>query len=181
MTPTTTSSATPHRAQQIEALHHDEHTNVVNGTYWRLKVPVGGDMKLLSAMMGLCGCSSEWPCMFCKSSTKTLCMHKKEWVDNLPLRTSEEHLKMQHIPTDAPYLCLSRHCKAKIVLGALPPDVSIMNDNKRRAEQRKQFGGRCTRSVAFHTHPSSRLHHRCPQLDFACRFTFVSAYHSTRP
>jgi hypothetical protein len=44
-------------AQQIETLR--ENGIVVNGKHWRLKYPVGGDMKLLSAMMGLCGCRSE--------------------------------------------------------------------------------------------------------------------------
>ncbi len=44
-------------AQQIEILRL--YGIVVNGKHWKLKIPVGSDMKLLSAMMGLCGCSSE--------------------------------------------------------------------------------------------------------------------------
>ena len=56
-------------------------------------------MKLLSAMMVLCGCSSEWPCMFCKASTGELFKHKEEWLEGIPLRNLEEHLQMQHIPS----------------------------------------------------------------------------------
>jgi len=68
-------------------------------------------------------------------------MHKGDYVDGLPLRTLEEHMKMQHIPSDAPYFCPSPHCKAKIMPGDSSPDASMMNDSKRRAEQRKHFGG----------------------------------------
>ena len=68
-------------------------------------------------------------------------MHKEDWVDGLPRRTLEEHLKMQHIPADAPYLCPSPHCKATIEPGDSPPDGSMKNNSKRHAEQRKHFGG----------------------------------------
>jgi hypothetical protein len=44
-------------AQQIETLR--EQCVTVNGKHRHIKMPVGGDMKILSAMMGLCGCSSE--------------------------------------------------------------------------------------------------------------------------
>ena len=84
-------------AQQIEALRVN--VIVVNGKHWRLKIPVGGDMKLLSAMMGLCGCSSEWPCMFCKAPTGSFFKHKEDWLEGLPLRNLEEHLQMQHNPS----------------------------------------------------------------------------------
>jgi hypothetical protein len=40
-------------AHQIEIIR--EHGITMNGKHWRVKMPVGGDMKLLSAMMGLCG------------------------------------------------------------------------------------------------------------------------------
>ena len=72
---------------------------VVDGKHWKLKIPVGGDMKLLSAMMGLCGCSSEWSCMFCKAPTGEFFKHKEEWLEGHPLRNLEEHLQMQHIPS----------------------------------------------------------------------------------
>ena len=48
---------------------------------------------------------------------------------------------MRHIPADALYVCPSPHCKATIVPGDSPPDASMTNDSKRRAEQRKHFGG----------------------------------------
>ena len=50
-------------------------------------------------------------------------------------------MKMQHIPMDADYACPSPHCTAKIKTGSTAPDASMMGDSKRRAEQRKHFGG----------------------------------------
>jgi hypothetical protein len=83
-------------AQHIEILRHQGIT--VNGKHWRIKMHVGGDMKLLSAMMGLCGCSSEWTCVFCKCSTHDFVKSKEQWLpEGLPLRQVEEHLQMQHI------------------------------------------------------------------------------------
>jgi hypothetical protein len=126
-------------AQQIESIREQGVT--VNGRHWRIKMPVGGDMKILSAMMGLCGCSSEWPCVFCKSSTHDFSKHKQQWTDGLPLRDLDEHIMMQHIPRDTEYACPSPHCSATIKVGSIAPDASLMNDSKRRAEQRKHFGG----------------------------------------
>jgi hypothetical protein len=127
-------------AQQIETLRQQGVT--VNGKHWRIKMPVGGDMKLLSAMMGLCGCSSEWPCVYCKCSTHDFSKSKEKWLpEGLPLRQLHEHLQMQHIPMGAQYACPSPHCNAQIKPGSVAPDSSLMNDTKRRAEQRKHFGG----------------------------------------
>ena len=126
-------------AQQIDFLRDNGIT--VNGRHWRVKVPVGGDMKILSAMMGLYGCSSHWPCMFCKGFLHDFWKNKAEWADGLPLREHEEQLKMNHIPADAEYSCPSPHCKAKIKPDSSAPDASLMGDSKRRAEQRKHFGG----------------------------------------
>ena len=65
-------------------------------------------MKLLSAMMGLCGCSSEWPCVFCKSTTHEFSKHKAAWLpEGLPSRELTEHMQMQHIPMDVMYACPS--------------------------------------------------------------------------
>ena len=96
-------------------------------------------MKLLFAMMGLCGCNSEWPCMCCKAPTGSFFKHKEEWLEGLPLRNLDEHLQMQQIPSDAPYACLS--CKAKIKPDDVPPDASMTSDYKRRGEQRNHYGG----------------------------------------
>jgi hypothetical protein len=49
-------------AQQIETIREQGIT--VNDNHWQVKMPVGGDMNIMSAMLGLCGCSSEWPCVF---------------------------------------------------------------------------------------------------------------------
>jgi hypothetical protein len=77
--------------------------------------------------------------MFCKAPTSSFFKHKEEWLEGLPLRNLEEHLQMQHIPSDAPYACPS--CKAKIKPDDAPPDASMMSDYKRRGEQRKHYGG----------------------------------------
>lgn len=99
-------------------------------------------MKLLSAMMGLCGCSSEWPCVFCKSSTHEFSKHKAAWLpEGLPSRELTEHMQMQHIPMDVQYACPSPHCNAQIKPSSTAPDAESMNDTRRRAEQRKHFGG----------------------------------------
>ena len=72
-------------AQQIETSR--EQGVAVNGKPWRIKMPVGGDVKILSAMMGLCGCSSEWPCVFCKCNTHDFSKTKEQWLpEGLPLR-----------------------------------------------------------------------------------------------
>ena len=98
-------------AQQIENLRHQGVT--ANGKHWRIHMLVGGDMKLLSAMMRLCGCSSEWPCVFCKCSTHDFSKSKEQWLpEGLPLRQMDEHLQMQHIPMGAQYACPSPHCNA---------------------------------------------------------------------
>ena len=99
-------------------------------------------MKLLSAMMGLCGCSSEWPCALCKSSTHEFSKHKAAWLpEGLPSRELTEHMQMQHIPMDVQYACPSPHCNAQIKPDSVAPDAESMNDTRRRAEQRKHFGG----------------------------------------
>ncbi len=47
-------------ARQIETIREQG----VNGKQWQIKMPIGGDMKILPTMMGRCGCNSEWPCIF---------------------------------------------------------------------------------------------------------------------
>jgi hypothetical protein len=63
-------------AQQIDIIRTQGIT--MNGRHWRVKLPVGGDIKMLSAIMGLCGCNSKWPCMVCKSSTHEFHKHKAQ-------------------------------------------------------------------------------------------------------
>jgi hypothetical protein len=79
--------------------------------------------------------------MFCKSITHDFHKHKAEWLDGLPSRELKDHMMMQHIPMDEDYSCPSPHCNAKVKTDSCAPDASIMGDSKRRAEQRKHFGG----------------------------------------
>eukprot|EP00873_Tetraselmis_striata_P001410 jgi/Tetstr1/421674/TSEL_012613.t1 len=37
----------------------------VNGKHYNIKVLAGGDMKILSGLLGHCGCSSLFPCIYC--------------------------------------------------------------------------------------------------------------------
>ena len=48
---------------------------------------------------------------------------------------------MQHIQMTAQYVWHSHHCNAQIKSSSIALDSSLMNDTKRRAEQRKLFGG----------------------------------------
>ena len=50
-------------------------------------------------------------------------------------------MQMQHIPMDVQFACPSPHCNAQINPGSAPLDAESMNDTRRRAEQRKHFGG----------------------------------------
>ncbi len=76
--------------------------------------------------------------MFCKAPTSSFFKHKEDWFECLPLRNLEDHLQMQHIPSDAPYACPS--CKAKIMHVDTPPDASMMSDYKRHGKSRKHYG-----------------------------------------
>ena len=116
----------------------------VNGRHWRVKVPLGGDLKLLQALLGLCGGSSEFPCVYCKASTKQFWMNKTAWKDEggLPLRSLAEQVAMTHTPGANRYRCPAPECQKYVEPHDAKPNASkdVMNATTRQREQRKHFG-----------------------------------------
>jgi hypothetical protein len=108
-----------------------------------VKLCMGGDLKFLMSMLGLCGCSSNSPCPHCYC-------HKKDMDkgaaflatrDGLPLkmRTYEAQMQLSHTPTDSPYACPA--CKKMISTGlkCLPEEG---NESARRSFQQDHSGTR---------------------------------------
>ena len=120
----------------------------VNGRHWRVRVPLGGDLKLLQALLGLCGGSSEFPCVYCKASTKQFWMSKAAWEDDesgggLPLRSLTEQVAMAHTPGANRYRCPAPDCQKYVEPNDAKPNATSnkeMNAATRQREQRKHFG-----------------------------------------
>jgi hypothetical protein len=68
---------------------------------------VGGDMKFMSSMMGLCGCSSTFPCIHCNCTSSDLALSAAAWAakDGIKLRTYETQLQLAHT-----LLCYEYNC-----------------------------------------------------------------------
>ncbi len=67
--------------------------------------------------------------------------HKAQWLHGLTSRELKDDMMMHHILMDEDYSCPLPQCNAKIKMNSCAPDSSIIGDSKRRAEERKHFGG----------------------------------------
>lgn len=119
----------------------------VNDKHWKIRVPIGGDLKLLTTMLGIAAGKSDFPCIYCKCQVHDFWMDKKAWEDNkggLPLRSLEEQLQLSHIPPSSHmghYTCPAPSCGCVVKEDSPLPDASAMKDNPRREQQRMHFGG----------------------------------------
>jgi hypothetical protein len=80
---------------------------MVNGRHHAVQSRTGGDLKLLNGWMGLCGCSSNYPCIYCKARKEHLFMTKSAWGSSggLPMRTVQEMTQMAYVVLDYDYVC----------------------------------------------------------------------------
>jgi hypothetical protein len=52
---------------------------MVDGRHYAVQSCMGGDFKLLNGWMGLCECSSKYPCIYCKARKEHLLKTKSAW------------------------------------------------------------------------------------------------------
>eukprot|EP00873_Tetraselmis_striata_P018922 jgi/Tetstr1/439186/TSEL_027631.t1 len=85
----------------------------VNGKHYNIKVLAGGDMKILSGLLGHCGYSSLFPCIYCiVGSHAERAMTLQQWeAAGISMRDMEELVQLTHTVMGsrgrAPYLVLS--------------------------------------------------------------------------
>ena len=115
----------------------------VNGKVYQLVIPLGGDLKLLGALLGLAGGKSEFACLYCESSTKDYNLCKADWDERGGLRTRDfmRVLRLQHFPEDEEYRCPAPLCNKLVQpTDGYPEQGSEYGESARQAEQRKHFG-----------------------------------------
>eukprot|EP00873_Tetraselmis_striata_P019481 jgi/Tetstr1/439745/TSEL_003003.t1 len=71
---------------------------MVDGKKHGVEVCMGGDLKLLNGWLGLCGCSSFYPCIYCMAPKGTLHRSKAAWAAHggLPQRFIERMVELAH-------------------------------------------------------------------------------------
>jgi hypothetical protein len=79
----------------------------VNGRHHIVQSCRGVDLKLLDGWLGLCGCSSKYPCIYCKARKWYLFMTKSAWdpFGGLSVRTIQDMSQMAHVVSDYEYVC----------------------------------------------------------------------------
>ena len=115
----------------------------VNGTHYRIIVPLGGDLKLLCALLGLAGGSSKFTCPYCEVGTKEYNLCKADWElrGGLPMRCMHRIMRMQHFPEAERFHCPAAGCNKEIKPSdGYPKQATTMGNSARLAEQRKHRG-----------------------------------------
>jgi hypothetical protein len=145
--------ALPKLPAQLLALVKDGVT--VQGKHCQIALCLGGDMKFLNSILGLCGCSSTWPCIYCYCSKDQLHLTAAEWeaLGGLQLRFYAEQLQLAHIRGKTAYKCPAPGCGKNITPDGPdflpvrptddPPDKQKMKayNNARRKHQKGHYGG----------------------------------------
>eukprot|EP00873_Tetraselmis_striata_P013373 jgi/Tetstr1/433637/TSEL_000008.t1 len=87
----------------------------VNGKHYNIKVLAGGDMKILSGLLGHCGCSSLFPCIYCiVGSHAERAMTLQQWeAAGISMRDMEELVQLTHTVMGS--RCPSTKCKDRDV------------------------------------------------------------------
>jgi hypothetical protein len=69
---------------------------MVDGRHHAVQSCMGEDLKLLNGWMGLCRCSSKYPCIYYKAKKEHVLRTKSAWdsFGRLPMRTDEEMTKI---------------------------------------------------------------------------------------
>lgn len=95
----------PTLPQQIDTLLAEG--LMVDGKKHGVEVCMGGDLKLLNGWLGLCGCSSLYPCIYCMAPKGTLHRSKAAWAAHggLPQRFIERMVELAHKVLDYTYDC----------------------------------------------------------------------------
>jgi hypothetical protein len=80
---------------------------MMDGKHHAVQSCMGRDLKLLNGWMGLCGCSSKYPCIYCKARKEHLLMTKSALGGfcGQPMRTVQEMTQMAHVVLDCDYVC----------------------------------------------------------------------------
>ena len=131
----------PGLLQQIADLMRDGVT--VNDRHWKLVIPMGGDLKLLAALLGLAGGSSEFACLYCEASTHQYHISKREWdkKGGAPCaRDFARILRLQHFPEAQQYTCPSPSCRHRVdPTDGQPKLESQYGKSERLSTQKKHF------------------------------------------
>jgi hypothetical protein len=92
----------------LEAIRNLEaEGNIVDGRHHAVQSCMVGDLKLLNGWMGLCGCSSNYPCIYCKAKKGDLFRTKLALVSfgGLPMQTVQEMTQVAHVVLHYDYVC----------------------------------------------------------------------------
>eukprot|EP00873_Tetraselmis_striata_P042667 jgi/Tetstr1/462931/TSEL_007879.t1 len=113
----------------------------VNGKHYNIKVLAGGDMKILSGLLGHCGCSSLFPCIYCiLGSHAERAMTLQQWeASGITMRDMEELVQLTHTVMGS--RCSSTKCKDRDVTassaGLTDEGMSV---SKRQQLQQLHYG-----------------------------------------
>eukprot|EP00873_Tetraselmis_striata_P002588 jgi/Tetstr1/422852/TSEL_013643.t1 len=87
----------------------------VNGKHYNISLTCGGDLKIPSGLLGHCGCSNKFPCIYCLGEDGSeLAMSLQQWLAaSIGMRDIDELELLTHTVMD--YTCPSPKCKDKQV------------------------------------------------------------------
>jgi hypothetical protein len=108
-----------------------------------INVPValclGGDMKFKMSLMGLSGCSSTYPCLYCYCIAAELHLSMKEWEEKggLEFRSYATQMQLAHMHMPESYKCPAPGCNKEIK----PGGPQFLPDEKGRLKWQKMHKG----------------------------------------
>eukprot|EP00873_Tetraselmis_striata_P041613 jgi/Tetstr1/461877/TSEL_006955.t1 len=113
----------------------------VNDKHYNISLTCGGDLKILRGLLGHCGCSSKFPCIYCLGEDgNELAMSLQQWLAaGIGMRDIDELELMTHTVMDSTRP--SPKCKNKQV-SATSKELGDedMGTARRRALQQDHFG-----------------------------------------
>jgi hypothetical protein len=138
------SIAAPRLPSQITTMVKNGVTVIINNGPMIIPVAlcIGGDMKFLMSMLGLCGCSSTTPCLYCDCRQDELCLSMAQWKDKggLRFRSYTSQMQLAHMHMDEEYTCPAHGCSKVIKPGG--PQYLPETEQQRLLFQRVHSGTR---------------------------------------